>query len=427
MSAAPIPRRTFLAACGAGAAASLVGCGGGGEAPDWASLDKILADAVAASDAPFLVAAVSDREGVLWEGAAGQASASLKAGRDVVFHLYSATKAIGSLACMILLDRGKLTLDTRVVDVLPEFASGEAFGSKVLESIAPAGPAYREPATPVTLRHLLTHTSGLAYSTWDRKEFDWEAYTSWPFTLEATLKSFTHPLMFDPGTSWTYGVGIDWAGFLVEKVDGRSIDQFCFEEIFEPLGMTSTMFEVDAVASRLPDIKIRGADGKFADAGFLAPPARPPKYGMGQALRGTALDYLKFLRLVLNDGAANGRRILSSNAMALMKQNQIGSLRLPLPMKSNLPDIGADLDLFPGLGIPLTHTAGFVRNEVDVPGRRRAGSLTWAGFLNTHYWVDPGSGLAAVLFTQSVPFIEPRWQALYERFEQAVYRQFAKA
>jgi CubicO group peptidase (beta-lactamase class C family) len=446
MTCKPISRRSFLAAGTAGTAATVAGCGGGsdlvegeslaafgdrleansrgrGDLPNWHNLDRLIERAVERQDAPFLVAAVCDRKGVLWHGAVGQATATREASQDVVFHLYSATKAIGSLACMILLDRGKLAMDAPITSVLPEFGTTEPFSGQVLDSLGPTGPVYRPAATPVTLRHLLTHTSGLAYSTWNKKEFDWEAVTSWPFPLESTLKSFSHPLMFDPGTAWTYGVNLDWAGFAAQKVDGRNIAHFVHEEILGPLGMNDTMFEVDAATHRLADIKIRQADGSFGDASFFAPVPRPPVYGMGQALRGTALDYLKFVRLILNDGVVDGRRIVSRQAMALLKQNQIGSLRLPFPIPSNLPDIGAPMDLFPGLNIPCTHTAGFVRNEIDVPGRRRAGSLTWAGFLNTHYWIDPTSGIGAVLFTQSVPFIEPRWQDLYAAFETAVYRE----
>ena len=418
MRSTTISRRTLLTALGAGTVAALTGCGGGSDGPNWANLDKVLADAVAKEDAPFLIGAVADRKGVLWQGASGQATASLKANQDTVCHLYSATKAIGSLACMILLDRGKLSLDTKIGDVLPQFAS-----IKVLDSMGPTGPVYRDPASPITMRQLLTHTSGLAYGTWDKKEFDWETYSNHPSTLTGTVESFTHPLMFDPGTAWTYGVGIDWAGFVVEQIDGRSIDQFCFEEIFEPLEMFDTMFETDAVTDRLADVKLRGEDGKFTVANIFRPPARPAKYGMGQACHSTALDLLKLLRLVLNDGVVDGRRVLSSNAVALMTQNQIGNLRINLPMATNLPVIAPDLDLFPGLGIPLTHTTGFVRNEADVPGRRRAGSLTWAGFLNTHYWIDPASGIAAVLFSQSAPFNEARFGSAYAAFETAVYTE----
>jgi CubicO group peptidase (beta-lactamase class C family) len=191
--------------------------------------------------------------------------------------------------------------------------------------------------------------------------------------------------------------------------------------------MNDTVFATDAVMNRSPDVRARGADGKFGDGSFMIPPARPQLYGMGQALHGTTLDYLKFLRLVLNDGVVNGRRILSSNAMALLKQNQIGSMRIPFPVKSTVPEISADLDLFPGKGIPCTHTAGFVRNEVDVPGARRAGSLTWGGILNTLHWVDPTSGIAAVLFSQHIPFIEPRFLRVYETFEKTIYSELGKA
>ncbi|MEJ8851167.1 serine hydrolase domain-containing protein [Variovorax rhizosphaerae] len=415
-------RRSLLAACGAGATTSLAACAVGRPTPNWDRLDSLLAEAVAAKDAPFLVAAVSDRNKVVWQGAAGRASPNLKANQDVVLHLYSATKAIGSLACLILVDRGKLSLDTRVVDVLPEFRSVQ-----VLVSMGPTGPVYRAPSTPVTLRHLLTHTSGLAYSPWDAKESAWEAFSKTPPPNVGTLQGFTHPLMFDPGTDWTYGVGIDWAGFMVEKVDGRTIDRFVREEIFEPLQMNDTMFETDTVARRLPAVKQRAADGGFTDAPFMVPPPRPQRYGMGQACHGTAADYLKFTRLVLNDGMANGRRILSANTMSFMKQNQIGPMRLPFPKKSSEPVISADLDLFPGLNIPLTHTAGFVRNEADVPGMRRAGSLTWAGILNTHYWIDPSSGIAAFFSSQHIPFIEPRFQKIHAAFEKAVYREMRLA
>ena len=422
MSGIKVSRRTMLAALGLGATTALSGCGGGSDDDDGLSsssserLDKVLEEAVAAEDAPFLVAAVSDRNGVIWQGAAGQANASLPASQDVVFAIFSATKAIGSLAAMILLDRGQVTLETKVADVLPEYGAFQ-----VLESIGPSGPVLRPPATPVTLRQLLTHTNGQGYALWNQKQLDFQNSTTPP-----TPGGYDQPLMFDPGTGWTYGTGIDWAGFMVEKIDGRSIDQFVQEEIFGPLHMNDTVFEKDSVASRLAMPRSRGEDGKFTDSPGLGPEPRPERYGMGGCLYGTTLDYLKFLRLVLNDGVVDERRILSSNAVKLMKENQIGSLRIPFPTVTTNPATSAGLDLFPGAGVPCTHTSAFVRNEIDVPERRRAGSLTWAGLANTHYWVDPASGIAAVLFSQHLPFIEPRFVNVYATFEKAVYRELSR-
>lgn len=415
-----ISRCNLLAAFGVGAIASLPGCrggGGGGGRANWSSLDKVLSDAVAAEDAPFLVAAVSDRKGTVWQGAAGEARPNLPASQDVVFYLASATKAIGSLAAMILLDRGKVSLDTKIADVLPEFGAVQ-----VVDSISPR--VLRAPVTPVTLRHLLTHTSGLAYTAWNQKAFDYA--NSFTPPLPSGAQDWNQQLMFDPGTAWAYGYGIDWAGILVQKIDGRSIDRFVREEIFEPLQMRDSGFEADSVAARLVMNKVRRPDGSLMDFP-LNRQARPAQYGMGGAIYGTALDYLKFLRLILNDGMANGRRVLSSASVALMKQNQIGGMRLPFPTITTSPASSAGLDLFPGENIPLTHTAAFVRNEIDVPGRRRAGSLTWAGLMNTHYWVDPSSGIAAVLFSQHLPFIEPRFLRVFEAFEKAVYRELSHA
>lgn len=410
-----ISRRTLLATSGASAITSLLGCGGGGGA-NWSNLDKVLSDAVASKDAPFLVAAVGDRNGTIWQGAVGEANTNLPASKDVVFYVASATKAIGSLAAMILLDRGKVSLDTKVADVLPEFGA-----LQVVDSVSPR--VLRAPRTPVTLRHLLTHTSGLTYTTWDQKAFDYA--NSFTPPLPSSAQDWNQQLMYEPGTTWHYGYGIDWAGILVQKIDGRSIDRFVQEEIFDPLQMQDSAFEAGSVASRLVMNKVRGPDGNFVNFPIVRQ-ARPAQYGMGAAVYASAADYLKFLRLILNDGVVNGRRILSSASVALMKENQIGSLRIPFPMPSTSPASSAALDLFPGQNIPLSHTTAFVRNEIDVPGRRRAGSLTWAGLLNTHFWVDPSSGIAAVLFTQDLPFLEPRFVKVYEAFEKAVYAELSR-
>lgn len=382
-----------------------------------AELDSVISSAVAQQDAPFLVAMTGNAQGVTWSGAAGASSPGKAAAASTVFRIFSQTKAVGSTAAMIMIERGKLSPDTTVESILPEFGA-----MKVVDGFGPDGPKMRAPRVQATLRHLATHTSGLAYEFWNADMPKYLEMTQHPSILSGLNVSLKYPLMFDPGERWAYGIGIDWLGQMVEKVDGRRIDQFCKEEIFDPLKMTDTAFEVeDHMAARLAGVNIRGEDGKFADFA-LAPPSKPEFYGMGHALYSTAPDYMRFLRMFLNKGTLEGARILSEASVQTMLQNHIGSTPIPY-LTSTAPPLTADVDFFPGKR--KSHSLGFMRFDEDIPGMRRAGSQGWAGVLNSHYWFDPKSNLAGVLMTQSLPFIEPRYAATYEAFERAAYRALA--
>lgn len=245
------------------------------------------------------------------------------------------------------------------------------------------------------------------------------AATAHPSVLAGTKQSAFYPLQFEPGTRWDYGIGIDWLGLVVQKVSGRPIDQFCSEEIFTPLDMSDTSFEVNASqAARLAAVNIRGEDGKFADFA-LAPPSLPEFYGMGHALYSTAPDYMRFLRMVMNGGALDGQRLISEAGLASMLTNQIGGIAIPV-LKSTAPPLSADVDLFAGRR--KSHSMAFMRFEEDTPGMRQAGSQGWAGVLNSHYWLDPKTDVIGVLMTQSLPFAEPRFMKIYEAFERAAYQ-----
>jgi methyl acetate hydrolase len=379
-----------------------------------AELDSVIGGAVARQDAPFLVAMTGNAAGVTWQGAAGESSPGKAASANTVFRIFSQTKAVGSTAAMMMIERGKLSPDTTVESILPEFAN-----MKVLDGFGPDGPKLRAPRVKATLRHLATHTSGLSYEFWNADMPKYLELTQHPSILSGLKVSLNYPLMFDPGERWSYGIGIDWLGQMVEKVDGRRIDQFCKEEIFGPLKMNDTAFEVeDHMAARLAGVNIRGEDGKFADFA-LAPPSKPEFYGMGHALYSTAPDYMRFLRMYLNRGTLDGARILSEATLDKLLQNQIGSTPIPY-LTSTAPPLTADVDFFPGKR--KSHSMAFMRFDEDIPGMRRAGSQGWAGVLNSHYWFDPKSNLAGVLMTQSLPFIEPRFAATYEAFERAAYK-----
>ncbi len=376
-------------------------------------MDGVLERAVAQDDAPFAVGMVADAGGVRYSGAVGEAAPGRAAGEDTVFRIFSMTKAIGAVAATILVDRGKMRFDTPVAEILPEFANVQ-----VLDGFDGDTPVLRAPKTRATLRHLATHTSGLEYEFWNGDVARYMEATGHPTILSGLKASLFYPMMTDPGTRWGYGVGIDWLGQAVEAVDGRSIDAFCREEIFEPLGMANTAFELDdAMTANLCELMARGEDGVFVPF-ELAPPSQPEMYGMGHNLYSTAPDYLRFLRMVLRGGELDGARILSEQAVADMTADHMQGLAFE-KMVTIAPPVTADFDPFPGTKV--THSFAFMRNEEAIPGRRSAGSLGWAGVCNTHYWLDPSEGIAAVIMTQSLPFVEERFMATYAAYEQAVY------
>ncbi len=374
------------------------------------NMDDVLNNAVAAGDVPFVVAMAANSDGVTYSGAAGQASEGRAAGEDTAFRVFSMTKAVGSVAAMILIDRGRLSMDTPVADILPAWND-----LQVLDGWDGDTPTLRPQRTTATIRHLATHTSGLEYEFWNPDMAKYLEVTQAPSILTGTRAGLMLPLMSDPGTRWGYGMSIDWLGQVVEAVDGRSIVDFCQAEIFDPLGMTDTAFEPDALTDRLASVSIRGEDGKFGPF-EIAPPAQPEIYGMGHALYSTAPDYLSFLRMVLNKGEFNGNRILSESAVEQMLSDQMQGLKFQR-MATVAPQLTANVDLPEGT----SHSFAFVRFEDDVPGGRKAGSQSWAGVCNTHYWIDPASDVAAVIMTQSLPFVEDPYMRTYQAYEQAIY------
>lgn len=377
------------------------------------NLQQVLDASVEAEDAPFVVGMVANHDGVTFSGAAGEAASGRKAAEDTIFRIFSMTKAVGSTAAMILIDRGKLDADTPVADILPEFAE-----LRVLDGYDGDKPKFRAPKTRATIRNLVTHTSGLEYEFWNADVVAFMEKTGHPTILSGLRASMFYPLMTDPGTRWGYGPSIDWLGLAVAKVDGRPITKFCQEEIFDPLGMTSTYFEVpDSEQHRLAAVRIRGADGHFAPI-EIAPPAKPEVYGMGHCLYSTAPDYIRFLRMHLNRGELEGRRVLSKVGADWMLTDQMRGLTLRR-METSSP-VTDSFEPFPGTKV--THSFGFMRNEADIPGMRSAGSQSWAGVLNSHYWFDRTKDLAAVIMTQSLPFVEPRFLKTYEAFERAAYK-----
>jgi methyl acetate hydrolase len=377
-------------------------------------LQDLLDRNVADGRLPFVVATAADRDGVLFSGASGGAAPGLEADDDTQFRIFSMTKAVCATAAMIQIERGELDPECPVEDILPDFAS-----LRMLEGWHGAEPVLRAPSRKATVRHLVTHTSGLEYELWNDQVATYMERTGHPSVISGTRTSLQYPMMSEPGTRWAYGPNFDWLGRVVEAVDGRDITAFCRAEIFEPLAMHKTLFEIgESEARHLSAVCVRAEHGGFAPI-EIAPPSGPEFYSMGHGLYATAPDFIRFLRMLLNRGQLDGNRILSPEALNFMLADHGAGLDFA-KMVSCSP-MSANFDPFPGV----RHSAsfGFLRNEEDIDGMRSAGSQGWAGMLNSHYWFDPARGVAAVFMTQMLPFADPDYLRCYEEFERAVYSQ----
>jgi len=381
------------------------------------SITEALDGAIAAGNTVGVVGVVADRSGVIHESAHGltEVGTGNEMQTDSVFRAFSMTKAVGTVAAMQLVEQGRLDLDTPVADMVADFATVQ-----VLDGWDGDTPRLRPPATPCTTRHLLTHTSGIVYDIWNADQAKFMATTEGIPTLSGVIASLQcFPMTFDPGTQWAYGPSTDWVGRVVEAISGQPIEEYLQEHVFGPLAMSSSGLELGGDrAERVVANHMSGPDG-FTPMPIDLPPT-PEFYGMGHAMHTTGGDYLRFCRMILGGGELDGVRVIGADTVAAMSANAIGDLRVTKQPTTN-PVMGSDIDLFPG--VDKTFTLGFMRNEDDVDGMRRAGSLSWAGVMNTHYWIDPTTGLAAVIMMQHLPFVDERALATYEAFERAVYAE----
>lgn len=368
-------------------------------------IQAVLDGAVAEGVAPGLTAAVAWPDGRDELFAAGVRGVADPAPMDVatLFWIASCTKAVTSAAALQLVARGVLDLDAPVGERLPQLASPQ-----VLEGFDAAGaPRLRPAKRPITLRALLTHTSGMAYDFFSGDLSRFFAATGGTLATDAARA----PLVFEPGEGWQYGTGIDAAAWLIEAATGEAFAAHVEREILRPLGMADTTFEPGPEhAARRAGMHHRTPDGFVAADPF---PMAPAFHG-GGGLVSTAADYLKFLRAVIGDGAG----VLAPRTLDLLRtpQPRVGR---PGELVSAAPPLSSDFTAMPG--VAKSWTLGFLTNDADSPVGRRAGSLAWAGLANCYYWADPASGVAGVICAQFLPFADPRMVGTFEAFERAVY------
>ena len=373
-----------------------------------AALSTFLKSATDRGDVPGVVVAVVDKDGVLYNEAFGVSSTLTRKpmAKDTIFNMASMTKPITSAAIMMLVDEGKLKLDDEVAKYLPKYKD-----PLVISKFNDADASYetRPAKRPITIRHLLTHTSGIGYG-----------FASPMLTkiMQKTGKTeLDLPLLFDPGESWAYGASTRVLGSVVEAISAQKLDAFLDARILQPLGMRDTSYLVPATKyPRVVAVNARGTDGKFMER--PAPATLPATVQGDGGLYGTASDYGQFLRMLLNRGKASDKRILSDKAVKTMFESHTGNVVVKEQQSANLGlsrnfPVGAGRDRW-GLGFQLA--------AEQLPNRRSPGSGTWAGIFNTHFFVDPAREIGVVVMMQTLPFYDEASMKVYAGVEEIVYK-----
>ena len=331
-----------------------------------------------------------------------------------IFRIASQTKAITSLAVMMLWEEGKFQLDDPISRYVPEFKN-----PRVLTTLNWSDTTYATvPAkSEITIRQLLTHTSGIDYAAIGSQEFR-AVYAkarvpsgigNASMVLADKIKVLgTLPLKHHPGEQYTYGLNTDVLGYLVEVVSGLSLDQFFRQRIFQPLGMNDTHFYLPKEKQNRLVTLYQSREGRVAPVPTEAYDGVNPNYPTlegtyfsgGAGLSSTVEDYARFLQLFLNKGELNGVRLISRKTVELMLTDQ-----LPKTMSNAF-----------GLGF------GLETEKNDAQSVLSLGSFSWGGAFNTHYWADPKEKLIGLVFTNM--YNTPYWN-IGDKYKTLTYQAIA--
>ena len=372
-----------------------------------AYLDTMALEAIAQKQVPGMVALVARNGKVVYHKAFGTANA---AGEPLdltsIFRIASQTKAITSTAVMMLWERGKFQLDDPISKYIPEFKDAQ-----VLDSLLPDGSYTTKPAARhITIRHLLTHTSGIGYGAIDgdprfKKIYKdagiTDLFTTEKITIQESVKKLAKlPLHHHPGENFTYSEGLDVLGCFIEIISGKPLDEFFRTEIFEPLKMNNTFFYLPKEKRELLVAVQTKKEGEWIDfPTTFYDPDYPNKGKMtffsgGAGLSSTPVDYAQFLQMYLNKGTLNGNRILSRTTVDFILKNQIG-------------DIWKGNGSHHGLAFSVVDDLGAAKG-----GKGSTGTFEWGGYFNTQYFADPEEQLIGIIMkqTQQVGGDETSWK-----------------
>ena len=374
-----------------------------------AALGTFLTAAIDRGDVPGAVVLVTGPDRVLYHEAFGKMSTAkaLEMKKDTIFNIASMTKAVTSVGVMMLVDEGKLGLDDEVSKYLPQFKAPQ-----VLSKVDVAAGTYEtRPATrPITIRQLLTHTSGIGYS--------WSDPGLALVQKKTGAADLDLPLVNEPGAQWTYGASTRVLGMVIEKISGLTIDKYIEARILGPLGMKDTTYAVPSSKTARVVSRNQRTDGKIVE--IPNPDPIPPTIRGDGGLYSTAADYGRFVQMILNHGQLGGVRILKEQTVREMSRNQTGNVKVRLqptaePLRSKPYPLGAGEDVW-GLGFQIAAPAKPASNM------RRPGSMNWAGINNTFYWIDPEKQIGVIVLMQILPFYDDAAIKILQGVEERVYQ-----
>jgi methyl acetate hydrolase len=372
-------------------------------------IDSRIEAARIAAGLPGVAVIAGTADSILHSGAYGRRGETAMT-QNSVGRIASMTKAITAATALRVVAQGRLSLDAPIAEVIPELAQ-----PNILAGFSDSGePILRPAQRAITLRHLLTHSAGFGYDTWNadfRRYLEALGRGRMPADPEELR---TTPLLFEPGERWHYGINIEMAGLAVERAMGRPLYEVVADEITIPLEMADTSFLPGPEhVSRLIPLGQRGADGKITTSNPPVPSAMPFVYGGGN-LFSTAPDYLIFLQAVMRGELLPPALQAEFLRPQLPASPSVGQLQSLEKARSN------DCDLFDGQ--PASWSLGFLMNTQPTPQGRSAFSHCWAGVNNSYYWMDLTRGTCGVVMAQLLPFADPGAIAVAQAYEAAVNR-----
>lgn len=369
--------------------------------------------------APGVVAMATDRNGNFYEGAAGtrELGQDRPMATDSVFAIFSTTKALTGTCLMQLVEEGKVALTDPAAKYVPEIDA-----LQVIDGFDGDGqPRTRAPKRQITVNDLMLHASGLGYEFFSHDDLKFRTAKGIPTVVSSTFDSIRTVLLHDPGEAWTYGANIDWVGRIVEQQRGKRLGEVMSERIFEPLGMQEIGFRMsESMKARRVTIHDRAADGKLTPVPDLVLPDPPPMDMGGHGLYATVGEYMKFIRMILNDGAGPHGRVLKATTVQQMAQDGLAAMGLSVGgWTTSIPSLSNTGEFLPGTDKGWAYT--FMTNRERAPSGRAANSLMWAGLANSFYWIDRETGVGGYWATQILPFQDSSSYPGFVEFETAVY------